>query len=131
VGTIVSAFLGTGTWLYDQYVKLSPIVAPKTADAAAHVPPPFIIQNVSPFFKMDDVQLICGIDSSQFLTSDGKSVGFGTPITSGRKNPPLKANGGSAEFPCDPSAFMKIENGELSLMGMQTKSFNAASGNSH
>jgi hypothetical protein len=104
----------------DQYAKTTPEIAPKETEASSRMPPSFVVKNISPYFAMGgDVQLICGIDSAMF-DLNGKTVGFGTPVTTGISNPPIEP-GKTAEYRCDPSAYMKAENGNLSLMGLVAK----------
>jgi hypothetical protein len=107
-------------WARDQYAKTIPEIAPKESEASSRTPPAFIVKNVSPYFAMgSDVQLICGIDSATFEVN-GKRIGFGIPVTSGISNPPI-VPGKTAEYRCDPSAYMKVENGGISLMGLLAK----------
>ena len=86
----------------------------------SETPPAFIVKNISPNFAMGgQVQLICGIDFAMF-DLNGKTVGFSIPVTTGISNPPIEP-GKTAEYRCDPSAYMKVENGNLSLMGLVAK----------
>jgi hypothetical protein len=69
---------------------------------------------------MTNVQLVCGIDWAFFNIGADKPVGFSSPITSGTTNPPI-GPGQSVEYGCDPTNYMKLENGKLSLLGMTTE----------
>jgi hypothetical protein len=107
-------------WARDQYAKTTPEIAPKESEASSRTPPAFVVKNISPYFAMGgDVQLVCGIDSATFEVN-GKRVGFAMPVTTGIANPPIEP-GKTAEYRCDPSAYMKVENDGISLMGLFAK----------
>jgi hypothetical protein len=104
-------------WCRDQYEKTTPEIVPKDNAAASHSPPAFIVRNVSPYFWMTNVQLICGIDSAAFDVGASGPVGFSIPVTSGKLNPPIRPHK-SVEYRCDPSDYLKFENGKIWLLGM-------------
>jgi hypothetical protein len=119
---VASALLGIFPifdWARDQYDKTTPDVSVRTRNGSRR-PPAFLIKNSSPYFWMTSVQLICGIDSAMFETDSGGPIGFSFPVTSGISNPPIKPTK-TVEFPCDPTNYMKIENGRISLMGLTTE----------
>jgi len=108
-------------WCGDQYDKTSPEISPKENADVSHSPPAFIVKNISPYFWMTNVQLICGIDLAAFDVGARGPVGFSIPVTSGKSNPPIKPYK-SVEYHCNPSDYLKFENGKISLMGLTTAS---------
>jgi hypothetical protein len=123
VVALVASFFGIilfVDWARDQYAKTTPDIVPKESEASSRTPPAFVVKNISPYFAMGgDVQLICGIDSAMF-DLNGKLVGIAMPVATGISNAPIEA-GKTAEYRCDPAAYMRVENGNISLMGLVAK----------
>jgi hypothetical protein len=121
---LVSAVLGIvlfADWLHDQYGKTFPAVSVKENAASSQRPPAFIVSNLSPYFWMTNIQLICGVDMAAFDVGASGPVGFSVPVTSGISNPPIRP-GKSVEYRCDPGDFLKNNNGKITLLGLTTAS---------
>jgi len=104
----------------DQYGRTIPEIAPKEDTSVTRLPPIFVVKNASPYFSMNDVHLLCGIETASFDVGGGKHLGFASPITSGVSNPSIPP-GKNAEYRCDPNSYLKFENGRISLLGMTTE----------
>jgi hypothetical protein len=118
VASVVGVIL-FADWARDQYAKTTPEIAPKESEASSRNPPAFVVKNISPYAMGGEVRLVCGIDSAMF-DLNGKMVGFSIPVTSDMPNPPIQP-GQTAEYRCDPSVYMKVENGGISSMGLFAK----------
>jgi hypothetical protein len=115
VAALFGAVLGAD-WVRDQYTKTTPEFAPRE-EVFSSSPPAFVIANVSPYFSMWNVRLVCDIESAFFDVGNGKTVGFSIPVTSGASNPPIDPLK-TADYKCDPTVYMKIKDGKLSLLGL-------------
>ena len=123
IGTVLTIIFGIilfADWSWTQYNQTFPEISPKEEGSSSSSPPPFIIKNPSPYFWMDDVHLICGVWSAFYDIGEGRKVGTSEPVTSGISNPPI-APGASVEYLCDPSAYLKIDNGRRSFFGLTTE----------
>lgn len=118
IGSVVGIVL-FADWSRNQYAKTIPEIAAKEGEESSLTPPNFAVKNVSAHFVMGGVQLICSIESAMFELG-GKNLGFGMHVTTSISNPPIEP-GQTAEYRCDPSAYMKIENGSLSLLGLVSR----------
>ena len=107
-------------WCWSQYSLSFPEISPKEQSSPSSSPPRFVIKNVSPYFWMKDVHLVCGIETASFDIGEGRNFGIWFPVTSGSSNPAI-APGNSAEYRCDPSDYLKTQNGRISLFGLTTE----------
>src|SRR5271156_4715631 len=62
----VSGLVALADFARDQYAKTIPEIAPKEETTATRSPSVFIIKNASPYFDMNEVRLLCGIDTASF-----------------------------------------------------------------
>lgn len=96
---------------------------PRISLAARSSPPvPFQIENRNPFFGMDQIQLVCAVDSATFASDKGP-VGYSIPFTSDQTNSAPIDPGDTATFDCDATRFAGMQGNNFCIAGLCTQAF--------
>jgi hypothetical protein len=115
--SVILGIIASVAVMYDYYLQTYPEFVENNIDVSSPKALPFSIQIPSIFFEMKNPQLVCSIDYVDFLTDNGKHVGFSFPITSGVVNKANISRSSPGTFSCDAANFLHIENGEIDLLG--------------